>query len=633
LRLKKVALERMRKSGLYFLSMDTVQQKTPLFADGSPARLIILAIVVGLVSGLGAVLFRALIALFHNLLFFGQMSLTYDTSLHTQPSSWGAGVILVPVVGAVIVAFLVKTFAPEAKGHGMPEVIEAVHYHKGVIRPIVAVVKSLASSISIGSGAAVGREGPIIQIGAAFGATLGQLLRLSEWQCITLIAGGAGGGIAATFNTPIGGLLFATELILPEISARTMIPVALSTVTGTFVGQTFFGIHPSFSIPVLTLPPAHLTSLIVFAAYLVLGAILGLVSVVYIRSIYLFEDLFDRIPGGYYVRHMLGMAVVGIMIYLFLHYAGHYYVQGVGYATIQDVLNQSLTAPLLLLVLFAAKLFATSLSLGSGASGGIFSPSLFMGAVLGAAYALLASRVVPGLSLSPTNTAIIGMAALVAGATGAVITAIVMIFEMTRDYHVVVPLMAAVSVAYGVRRLFMADSIYTLKLTRRGHILPESLQTPVYMLRTAGDALSTPMLRLSRDDDLRNLKKKLYRAEHHPHLLIMEAERIFGIISSEVAAREALLRRGIAKFKDHVQEHYVVVGKDDMLFDVVSKMRMVNSDLAVVTRNGKLDNTDDVLGILTWGDIVRLSNLPAHLVTRGEPEMEVETPAERDNQK
>jgi CIC family chloride channel protein len=582
-------------------------------------RFAALAAMVGLVSGFGAVLFRGLIALFHNLFFFGQLSFAYDTSLHTPPSSWGAWVILVPVLGAVVVAFLVKTFAPEAKGHGMPEVIEAVHYHKGVIRPIVAVVKSFASSISIGSGAAIGREGPIIQIGAAFGATIGQLLRLSEWQRITLIAGGAGGGIAATFNTPIGGLLFATELILPEISARTMIPVAISTVSGTFIGQTFFGVHPSFSIPTLTLTPAHLTSMAVFGAYMVLGAVLGLVSVVYIRSIYVFEDLFAHIPGGYYVQHVLGMTVVGVMMYLFMRFTGHYYIQGVGYATIQDVLNQSLTAPVLLLILFVAKLFATSLSLGSGASGGIFSPSLFMGAVLGAAYALLASRIVPGLSLSPINTAIIGMAALVAGATGAVITAIVMIFEMTRDYFVVVPLMAAVSVAYGIRRLFLTDSIYTLKLTRRGRFLPESLQTPIYLLRTAGDALSAPMLRVNHDEELHSLRKKIHKAEHWPHLLILEAGRILGIVSAEVAEREELLGRGTAKFGSHAQQNFVVAGKDDMLFDVVSKMRGANSDLAVVTADGNLDNVDDVLGILTWGDIVRLSNLPAHLVTNHQP--------------
>jgi len=442
---------------------------------------------------------------------------------------------------------------------------------------------------------------------------------LSEWQRITLIAGGAGGGIAATFNTPIGGLLFATELILPEISARTMIPVAISTVSGTFIGQMFFGVHPSFSIPQLTLTPAHLTSMAVFVAYIVLGTVLGLVSVVYIRSIYIFEDLFARIPGGYYVQHVLGMTMVGIMMYLFMLFTGHYYIQGVGYATIQDVLNQSLTAPLLLLILFVAKLLATSLSLGSGASGGIFSPSLFMGAVLGAAYAMFATRIVPGLTLSTTSTAIIGMAAMVAGATGAVITAIVMIFEMTRDYYVVVPLMAAVSVAYGVRRLFLTDSIYTLKLTRRGHFLPDSLQTPIYMLRTAGDALSAPMLRVDDANQLHNLQRDIRRTRRWPHLLLLESGRIHGIIAAEDVERDVLLGGGTLKLDGHIRDKFVVVNKDEMLFEVVGKMRDANSDLAVVTGDGQTENIDNILGILAWGDIVRLSNLPAHLVNRQPP--------------
>lgn len=594
--------------------MNPTSQKTKIIKNDSQLRLAVLAVLVGLVSGLGAVIFRDLIALFHNVFFFGHWSFSYNTSLHTAPSSWGAWVILVPVLGAIIVAFLVKTFAPEAKGHGMPEVIEAVHFHKGVIRPVVAVIKSLASSISIGSGAAIGREGPIIQIGAAFGSTLGQWLRLSEWQRITLIAGGAGGGIAATFNTPIGGLLFATELILPEISARTMIPVAISTVCGTFIGQMFFGVHPSFDIPALSLAPAHLVSLSVFGAYIVLGALLGLVSVVFIRSIYAFEDIFDRIPGGYYVRHMLGMGLVGVMMYLFLRFTGHYYIQGVGYAAIQDVLNHSLLLPGLLIVLFVAKLMATSLSLGSGGSGGIFSPSLFMGAVLGAAYALLASRFVPGLSLVPVNTAVIGMAAMVAGATGAVITAIVMIFEMTRDYYVVVPLMAAASVAYGVRRAFLRDSIYTMKISRRGLFLPDTLQTPIYLLRTASDALTSPMLRFERQTGGKDVSLQIRSSRIPPNLLVTNAEKVEGIVSADLLEQGQLHEIDPARIEELIQRDFVVVAGNDMLFDVVSKMRSNNANLAIVSADGQLDNIGYIRGILTWRDIIQASNLPPRLV-------------------
>ncbi|MDD2336136.1 MAG: chloride channel protein [Geobacteraceae bacterium] len=204
-----------------------------------PLTFLLLSVLVGVIAGLGAVFFRALIALFHNLLFLGTVSAAYNANIHTPVSPWGPFVILVPVVGAVGVAFLVKNFAPEAKGHGVPEVMDAIHYQKGTIRPVVAVIKSLASALSIGSGGSVGREGPIIQIGSAFGSTVGKLLRMSPYERIILIAAGAGGGIAATFNTPVGGMLFAVELLLQEVSVKTLVPVAVSTVTAPTSARYF----------------------------------------------------------------------------------------------------------------------------------------------------------------------------------------------------------------------------------------------------------------------------------------------------------------------------------------------------------------------------------------------------------
>ena len=209
----------------------------------------LLAIVVGVITGFGAVLFRALIGLIHNIAFLGLFAIDYEASVFTPAGPWGAFIILAPVIGGLIVTFLITKFAPEARGHGVPEVMDAIYYKEGVIRPVVAVIKSLASAISIGTGAAVGREGPIIQIGSAIGSTLGQIIRMAPWQRITLVAAGAGAGIAATFNTPIGGVMFAIELMMPELSARTFLPVALATGTATFVGRIFFGIYPAFAIP------------------------------------------------------------------------------------------------------------------------------------------------------------------------------------------------------------------------------------------------------------------------------------------------------------------------------------------------------------------------------------------------
>ena len=192
----------------------------------SPLLLSLLSVLVGVVAGFGAVVFRGLIGLFHNLLFLGRFSFAYNANVHTPASPWGPLVILVPVLGAAGVAFVVKKFAPEARGHGVPEVIDAIYYNRGRIRPVVALIKSLASALSIGSGGSVGREGPIIQVGCSFGSSIGQLLRVPAWQRVVVIAGGAGGGIAATFNTPVGGVLFALEMMMHEISGEVPFPGA-----------------------------------------------------------------------------------------------------------------------------------------------------------------------------------------------------------------------------------------------------------------------------------------------------------------------------------------------------------------------------------------------------------------------
>jgi CIC family chloride channel protein len=457
---------------------------TPLFS--------LLAIAVGLVAGAGAVVFRALIALFHNALFLARFRFVYDATVHTPPSPLGPLVIAVPVVGALAVAFLVKNFAPEAKGHGVPEVMDAIYYNQGKIRPAVAVIKSLASALSIGSGGSVGREGPIVQIGSSFGSMLGTLLRLPPWQRITLIAGGAGGGIGATFNTPVGGILFAMELMLHEVSARTLVPVAISTVTATWLGQVVFGPHPSFVVPALETFQLHLSDPPALLAYAALGVVAGLVSALFITSLYGFEHFFEsRVGGSYYRQHMLGMLGVGLLMYGTMAAFGHYYIEGVGYATIQDVLSSVTTNATLLGLLFLLKLTATSLTLGSGASGGVFSPALFMGATVGGACGAVLQAIAPKLGISPPAFALAGMAGVVGGTTGAPVTAIVMLFEMTLDYTVIIPMTLTVAISYGVRRAISPQSIYTKKLALRGHPTPEALQTNFLAIRPARELADT----------------------------------------------------------------------------------------------------------------------------------------------
>ena len=560
----------------------------------------VLALIVGLASGIGAVVFRGMIAFFHNLFFLGKPSIYYNANVYTPSSPWGPFVILVPVAGALGVAFLVKNFAPEAKGHGVPEVMDATYYNKGVIRPVVGVIKALASALSIGTGGSVGREGPFIQIGSSFGSTAGQLLRMPPWQTITLIAAGAGGGIAACFNTPVGGVLFAVEIVMHEVSARTLVPVAISTAVATYTARLFFGSHPSFIIPSFQTPYFHLTSLVVLPAYIILGVLMGVAATVFIRSIYLFEDFFEeRVKGGYYVRHTLGMFVVGLTMYGMMVYFGHYYIEGVGYATIQDILTNGLTQPLLLLALFVLKLFVTSMTLGSGASGGIFSPALFMGATLGEAYGVVIHQFFPAMGVHPPAFAVAGMAGMVGGATGAALAAIVMIFEMTLDYNVIIPMTITVALSYGVRRMLSRESIYTLKLVRRGRYMPEALRADFHQLQRARDVMDTRFATMDSTSNLDDLARIAAEKPDISWFLVADEDRIKGFVTKEAALSPLCQLREAVALGDIADNKYVTVPEETSLFDVMDSMRLGKVAVAMITDGADSMSAGRVTGLIT----------------------------------
>ena len=555
----------------------------------------LLAMLLGAVAGLGAFGFRVLIALCHNAAFLGRFSIAYDTNLHTPSSPWGLGVALVPALGAVLVVFLVQTFAPEARGHGVPEVMDAIYYQKSVIRPIVAAIKALASALSIGTGGSVGREGPIIQIGAAFASLSGQVARASRWQRATLVAAGGGAGIAATFNTPIGGLLFAVEVLLHEVSARTLVPVALATTTATYVGRFLFGNTPAFPVPVLHVPE----SLPLLPAYLGLGAITALASVLFIKGLYGTEDLFERhIPRHPYLRHVIGMLSVGLVFTALWLWRGHYYIEGVGYATILDVLVGSIHDIPFLLLLFALKLFATSTTLGSGASGGIFSPSLFMGATLGAAYGA-------AIGASPAVFALAGMAGLVAGATGAALTATVMIFEMTLNYSVILPMTLTVAVSYGLRRLMLSDSIYTMKLTRRGHVMPEALQANAHLVHHVGDIAFSRAVIVPADQPPGELAVS-DDPQAPAYFVVCEGHRVIGFISREWALGHGAILRAAHRWVEIARRDFVVVTSETTMFDLLAGLQKAGAAIAVViTGAGPGSGSQAVVsGVVTKADVV-----------------------------
>ncbi len=573
-----------------------------------PLPFAVLSVVLGIVAGLGAFVFRALIALVHNLCFLGTLSFHYDTLQHTPPAPWGLAVALVPAAGALVVVFLVKNFAPEAKGHGVPEVMDAIYYQKALIRPVVAVVKSLASATSIGSGGSVGREGPIIQIGAAFGSWAGRVCGVARWQLATLVAAGGGAGIAATFNTPIGGVLFAAEVLLHEISVRTLGPVALATATATYVGRFFFGDHPAFPVPPVHIPAA--TGIVLLPAHLLLGAVMALAAVAFIRGLYWTEDRFEKwIPRRKYLRHFVGMLGVGGMAAVLMHVTGRYHVEGVGYATIMDVLSGSLTSVWFLLALFALKLAATSLTLGSGASGGIFSPSLFMGAAIGAAYGILLRGLFPAWQIDPAALALAGMGGMVAGATGAALTAIVMMFEMTLDYAVILPMTLTVAVSYGLRRLLLSESIYSMKLARRGHYMPHALQANAALVHHVSEMHLTPVTVLPAQAPLDRLARTDGAAAPE-YVVLLEQERVTGVVSRDWVRSHRTELGPSATLADAVAAAplgFVTISPSRTVFELLARLQTTHSSVAVVL--GTADGPPAgprILGIVTLAHIAEV---------------------------
>jgi len=559
----------------------------------------LLALVVGVVTGFGAVAFRDLIGLIHNALFLGQIAVRYDANVFTPPSPWGLGVILVPVIGGLAVTFLVTKFAPEARGHGVPEVMDAIYYNGGVIRPVVALVKSLSSAIAIGSGAAVGREGPIIQIGSALGSTLGQMVRMPPGQRIILVAAGAGAGIAATFNTPIGGVMFAIELMMPEISVRTFLPVAIATGVATFIGRFFFGPQPAFAVPPLAPMNADATSALTLCLYALLGVVTGVAAAGFIRGLHLAEDMFDKIKERY-SRHFVGMLLVGILIYVLHERFGHYYVEGVGYATVQAILQGQLTVIGLLILLLFCKVFATSVSLGSGSSGGIFSPSLFMGATIGAAFAAALSAMHLPLAVNIPSFAMVGMGAMVGGGTGAAMTAVTMIFEMTRDYDIVLPMILAVAISVGVRRLLSRENIYTLKLWRRGHVIPKALHANMFLVRRAKEVMHTEIVLEPGETRFDTFLTRPGHDGRMRHVVVTDGDCVVGVLRVNTALRHVSAgTHSNVTLREIASDNFIIVGEDDIVFEVIQRIWKTHAVMALVVRGREGPKPGNVAGAIT----------------------------------
>jgi CIC family chloride channel protein len=420
--------------------------------------------IVGVCSGLTAVFFRYLIQ------WIGSLFVIIPQIV----GLWGW--VLIPVLGGCFVAVIVMKYAPETKGHGVPEVMEVYALRGGQMRQRIPLLKSISSAITIGSGGSAGREGPIAQIGAGIGSAIAGFFKFNKRETKTLVVAGLASGIAATFNAPLGGALFGIEVIAGGIIGFALLPVILASVVAVAISQAILGADPSFISPAF-----QMGGLIELPFFLVLGIVLGVISVVWIRGLYIIEDSLDRLRVWKYALPAIGGFLTGLvaLLVLILNEPLGYTVtappgeldypaiMGSNYVFINAVLAAEVGFGAL--VIFGAlKILATSFTLGSGGSGGVFAPTFFMGAAFGGSMGLLFEAALPSVVQEPMVFALVGIAALFAGTARAPITCIVMIMEMTGDYIIILPLMIAVSSSYLVSSLIEPDSIDTLKLVRRG---------------------------------------------------------------------------------------------------------------------------------------------------------------------
>jgi CIC family chloride channel protein len=581
---------------------------------GESARQFGLAILVGLGAGLGATFFRWLINT-AKFLFFGGG----EKALAPLGSYY---VVLVPAVGGLLVGLLVYFFAKEAKGHGVPEVMLAVARQGGRIRPRVALVKSFASSICIGSGGSVGREGPIVQIGSAIGSSIGQWLRLGERRIKILVACGAAGGIAATFNAPIAGVFFALEVILAEFTAPSFGLVVLASVTATAISRAFLGDFPAF-----TVPPYSLVSFWEFLIYPILGLLSALLAAFFIRFLYKFEDIFDRWKIKDYLKPAAGGLLIGGIGFFFPQ------IFGVGYEAIESTLVGQISLHILIL-LIVVKVVATSLTIGSGGSGGVFAPSLFLGAMLGGAFGTLVHNWFPGVTASSGAYALVGMAAVFAGASRAPITAVIILFEMTGDYRIILPLMAAVVISTYISERFSRESIYTLKLLRRGIDLRRKPEQDLMNLILVSEAMTPDVETIPHDLPVHRLIQKFSSSDHHGFPVVDSEGNLIGIVTPKDV--EAAIRNEEVARMVHDTEFLIRVGDiattsplvcypDETLSDALTRFQEKGiGRLPVVERW----NPKKLLGLLTRSDIISSYNKAAVQHKKLVGRMKVERPTD-----
>lgn len=589
----------IKRKGQKFLYLSKIFKKASdsIASLGARTRLsehtfvILLAILIGLFGGYGAVVIQYSIHFFQEIFWGGDFNLKTISDIKWY---WK---ILIPAMGGIVVGLVIRFWSKEAKGHGVPEVMEAITLRNGIIRPRVVLAKLFASSFYIASGGSVGREGPVIQIGSAVGSAIGQLFKVNPARMRTLVACGAASGIAGAFNAPIAGALFAVEIILGDFAVAQFSPIVISSVVATVVSRYYLGDFPAFLIPSYSLEsPLELVN------YVILGFLAGAVAVLFIKTLYYSEDFFDKLKFSDPLKGAIGGVIIGLI--------GLFYPEifGVGYDALDSALKSNMIWKIGI-ILLVLKIISTSISLGSGGSGGIFAPSLFLGAMLGAFFGGLVNEIFPTWTAGPGAYALVAMGGVVGAATHGPIAAILIIFELSNDYNIILPLMITTIIATLFAQRLQKESIYTLKLVRRGINIFGGREVNVLRSLKVADVVKHSIEIVNEHDRFNTILEKMVNTTHNYIYMKNSQDKLTGSISMQ-EIRQTLLDfdslKDLLIASDIANPGIIIIHENDNLDFVIKQFGISGMDeLPVVSdRNGN----KEIIGTISQQDVIESYN-------------------------
>lgn len=604
------------------------------FSPPEGLLLLILSVIVGASTGLASVFFVKLI--------FAIQDFSYGSVSGAFPFLGKWIYVIIPILGGLLVGPLIL-FAQEAKGHGVPEVMQALILRGGRIRARVAAAKIVASALCIGTGGSAGREGPIIQVGSALGSSIGQVLRLSDERIRNLVACGAAAGIAATFNAPIAGVAFAIEVLMCGLQMRAFGNVVIAAVSASVVSRNIIGDKFAFEVPTYTI-----NNPVEIILYLILGLTAALVGIMFIKMLSFSENLFDDWKFPQIFKPAVGGVLLGILGLAYMNLPGlsfpvgsgahgtgldvpipHMY--GSGFPFIEAAI-QGKTALWILVVLIFVKPLATSFTLGSGNSGGVFAPSLFVGAMLGGAMGHLFSYWFPSIGNNTGAFALVGMAALFSATARAPLTAMLIVFEMSNDYFMILPLMVAGVTASYFAQWLHHDSIYTTKLTKRGVRFSEGRDMDIMQGVKVSEVMKSKPVTIHKDSSFSEVMALFQETNILGFPVLSDDNKLWGIITLQdihrAQSKDNFSSKGLT-VADLAVEDPISVFPDEPIWVAIQKMSPRDlARLPVVSRDG----SKKLCGIISRSDILRAYDVGIVRKQRGQiVEHQVELRQQKEN--